>query len=134
MGSHHATAPGPLTDMFAPHMREGESLQGIFLCRERWSSAFGDRWGLLRASFGLRRYYYVAISDQRVLLMKVSALQGLGPGPVTEFPRQRVHCVRCQVRRNLYTLVDLKIDGRTGEMHLLAPAGGAKTEVWLTLS
>ena len=129
----HATTPGRLTDMFVPHMRDGESLQGIFLCRERWSSAMRGGLSLLRASFGLRRYFYFAISDQRVLVMKVSALQGLRPGPITEYPRAKVHCTRCSVRRNMYTLVNLKIDGRQGEIHLLAPAGGARTEVWNTL-
>lgn len=129
----HATTPGKLTDMFVPHMQEGESLQAIFLCRERWSSAFRGGLSLLRASFGLRRYYYFAISDQRVLVMRVSAFQGLRPGPITQYPRTSVHCTRCEVRRNLYTLIDLKIDGRQGDLHLLGPAGGARIEVWKTL-
>lgn len=129
----HATTPGRLTDMFAPHMREGEQLQAIFLCRERWISGLGGGGAFLRASFGLRRYYYYAISDQRVLVMRVSAFRGLRPGPITEYPRKSVHCVRCDVRRNLYTLVDLRIDGQQGELRLLGPAGGAKTEVWSSL-
>ncbi len=130
----HATTPGKLTDMFVPHMREGEQLQAIFLCRERWSSALGGGFAFLRASFGLRRYYYFAISDQRVLVMRVSALQGMRPGPVKEFPRKAVHCTRCEVRRNLYTLVDLRIDGQAAELRLLGPAGGARVEVWRTLT
>lgn len=129
----HATTPGKLTDIFAPHMREDESLQAIFLCRERWGSAFRGGLSLLRASFGLRRYYYFAISDQRVLIMKVSALQGLRPGPITQYPRTSVHCTRCEVRRNMYTLIDLKIDGRQSDLMLLGPAGGARVEVWKSL-
>ena len=129
----HATVPGRLTDMFSPHMREGERLLGIFLCRERWSSALGGGMSFMRAAFGLRRYFYFAISDQRVLVMKVSALRGLRPGPIADYPREKVHCIRCSVRRNMYTVVDLRIDGRPGDLHLLAPAGGARTEVWKTL-
>lgn len=129
----HATTPGKLTDMFVPHMREDERLQAIFLCRERWISALGGGGAFVRASFGLRRYYYFAISDQRVLVMKVSAFQGLRSGPVKDYPRESVHCVRCEVRRNLYTLVDLRIDGQPGELRLLAPAGEARVDVWKTL-
>lgn len=129
----HATTPGKLTDMFVPHMREGEQLQAIFLCRERWISALGGGTAFIRASFGLRRYYYFAISDQRVLMMRVSGLQGLRPGPVKDYPRASVHCTRCEVRRNLYTLIDLRIDGQQGELRLLGPAGGARIDVWNTL-
>jgi hypothetical protein len=129
----HATTPGKLTDMFVPHVRDGETLQGIFLCRERWISAFGGGVSFLRASFGLRRYFYVAITDQRVLMMRVSSFRGFRPGPITGFPRGSVHCKRCVVRRNLYTIVDLQIDGRPGELHLLAPAGGSRIELWSTL-
>lgn len=126
--------PGPLTDMFAPQMREGEHLQGIFLCRERWGSVLGGGGvAVLRASLGLRRYYYVAISDRRVIVMRVSSLRGLRAGPVVEYPREAVECVRCTVRWNRYTLVDLRVKGRSSTWSLLAPAGGSKVELWRTL-
>lgn len=130
----YTATPGPLTDLFAPQLKEGEHLQGIFLCRERLASGIGSGgWSILRSSFGLRRYYYLAISDQRVIVMKASTVRSLRPGPVTDFPRDTVECVRCEVRWNRYTLVDLQIKGRPRPWSLLAPAGGSKVDLWRTL-
>lgn len=130
----YTATPGPLTELFAPRLKEGEHLQGIFLCRERWGSGLAaGGWTTLGASFGMRRFLYVAISDQRVLVMRVSALRGLRPGPVIEFPRETVQCVRCTVRWGRYTLVDLKIDGQPGVWSLVAPGPGSKVDLWRTL-
>ncbi|HVH62370.1 MAG TPA: hypothetical protein VNA65_02100 [Candidatus Dormibacteraeota bacterium] len=130
----YTATPGPLTDLFTPQLNPGEQLQGIFLCRERWASGFGGGgWSAMRASLGLRRYHYIAITDQRVLAMRVSALRGLKPGRVTHFPRESVECVRCEVRWNRYTLVDLRIKGQHGLWSLLAPAGESKVGLWRTL-
>lgn len=130
----YTATPGPLTDLFAPQLKPEEQLQGIFLCRERWASGFGGGgWSAVRASLGLRRYYYFAITDQRVIVMRVSALRGLKPGPVTQFPRESVECLRCDVRWNRYTLVDLRIKGQQGTWSLLAPAAESKVGLWRTL-
>lgn len=133
----YATTPGRLTDLFLPLLKPDELLQGIFLCRERLGSGADDVMaGLassLRTYFGLRRYYYFAITDQRLLVMRVNRWRGLAPGKLTEYPRQSVHCKRCDVRMGFYTLVELKIDGKPGLWKLTAPAGGAKTELWGTL-
>lgn len=130
----YTATPGPLTDLFAPQLKEGEQLQGIFLCRERLASSFGaGGWSILRSSFGLRRYFYVAITNQRLIVMKANTLRGPRPGPVTDYPREAVECVRCDVRWNRYTLVDLRIRGRSNVWTLLAPAGGSKVDLWRTL-
>lgn len=131
----YTATPGPLTDLFTPQLKEEEFLQGIFLCRERFGSGLAaGGWSVLRTTFGIRRLFYVAITNQRVLVMSTGTLRVLRSGPVTEFPRQSVECIRCDVRWNGYTLVDLRIKGRPEVWSLLAPAGGSKIGLWRTLT
>lgn len=131
----YTATPGPLTDLFAPQLKQGEFLQGIFLCRERLASSLGaGGWSILRSTFGLRRYFYLAITNQRVLVMKAGSLRAPRPSPVNEFPRQSVMCVRCDTRWNRYTLVDLRIKGMSHVWSLLAPARGSKIGLWRTLT